>query len=269
MFSIGKMAQFCHTSIQTLRYYDKIGLLSPSYQDPQSNYRYYKLDQIFQFTIIKYLQSTGLSLEKIKEIMNKDDVNMIDFWKKQEKEITQRIEEEKKSLKLAQFQQMQFKKLQLLKEHLNKSPYIRKIEANIIEIPIKNIVTPADTPDNTVSNLDRKILESGLLPNLEYCFTFKGDKYNNLEDIHYLSTFKEIDQKSTNSTSLTGTFLCISFMWDRKRYLHYLNKLLTEAVNKYGVKNPTITEDSYPLNYDQAQLNASSNSITELRIRIK
>lgn len=269
MFSIGKMAEFCHTSIQTLRYYDKIELLSPSYQDPQSNYRYYKLDQIFQFTIIKYLQSTGLPLEKIKEIMNKDNIDMIEFWKKQETEIKQRIENEKNALKVAKFQQMQFKKLQLLKEHINKNTYIRKINVDIIEIPIKYTVTPADTPDNTISKLDQKILENNFIPNPEYCFTFKISEYTNLDDIHYLSTFKEINQKSEDSKNLTGTFLCISFMWNRQTYLHYLNKLLKMAKESYGIENPTITEDSYPLNYDQAQSNASSNFLTELRLRIK
>ena len=103
MFSIGKMAEYCHTGIQTLRYYTDIGLLKPSYQDPQSKYRYYKLDQIFQFTIIKYLQSTNLSLQQIKSIMNNADPDMLNFWKEQEANIKQRITEEKKALSLAQF----------------------------------------------------------------------------------------------------------------------------------------------------------------------
>lgn len=132
MFSIGKMAQYCHTSIQTLRYYDQIRLLKLNYQDLQSKYRYYKLDQIFQFTVIKYLQSTSFSLEQIKEIMTNSTPDMVDFWKNQEQKIEARINEEKKALNLALFQQKQFQKLKILKSNLNKRPYIRDVKINII-----------------------------------------------------------------------------------------------------------------------------------------
>lgn len=268
MFSIGKMAKYCHTSIQTLRYYADIGLLKPSYQDPQSKYRYYKLDQIFQFTIIKYLQNTNLSLNQIKEIMNNTDPNMQDFWKDQETNIRQRIAEEKKALSLAQFQQKQFEKLQVLKSNLNKEYYIRKIDAEIIEERINTTLTPADIPDNIVSKLDQKILNSNALPNLEYCFNFKVGKFKRLNDIHYLSMFKEIDKSVSTSYQLSGRYLCISFMWNRSKYIHYLVRLLNIANNEFNISNPIVTEDSFPLNYNQQQLSDSSNSIAELRVKI-
>lgn len=50
MLSIGQMAKVCQTSVQTLRLYDKQGLIRAAYIDPQSHYRYYNNDQIFQFT---------------------------------------------------------------------------------------------------------------------------------------------------------------------------------------------------------------------------
>lgn len=268
MFSIGKMAEYCHTSIQTLRYYADIGLLKPSYQDPQSKYRYYKLDQIFQFTIIKYLQSTNLSLQQIKSIMNNADPDMLNFWKEQEANIKQRIAEEKKALSLAQFQQKQFQKLQILKSNLNKDYYIRKINTEIVEEPVNSILTPANIPDDVVSKLDQTILANGSLPNLEYCFTFKANRFKKLDDIHYLSMFKEVNESIPASHRITGKFLCVSFMWDRSKYLHYLDMLLSAAKNRFNIINPIVIEDSFPLNYDQQQLSDSSNSIAELRIRI-
>lgn len=269
MFSIGKMAKYCHTSVQTLRYYAKIGLLQASYQDPKTGYRYYKIDQIFQFTIIKYLQSTNLSLAEIQKIMSNTNPDMSEFWRKQEKAIQTRIEEDKKSLYLAQFQQLQAEKLEFLKDHLNKGTYVRSIKANVIEMAIKKIVTPADTPDNTVSNLDQKILAAGELPNIEYCFTFKSNDYKQLRAIHYLKMFKEISGSAANSKLLSGKYLGISFMWNRDKYLDYLNQLLTYAQKKYFLKHPLVTEDSFPLNYNQQQLSSSTNSITELRIKLE
>lgn len=57
-------------------------------------------------------------------------------------------------------------------------------------------------------------------------------------------------------------------MWDRSKYLHYLDMLLSAAKNRFNIINPIVIEDSFPLNYDQQQLSDSSNSIAELRIRI-
>lgn len=40
-FSIGEVSKITGLSIDRLRNYDKIGLLKPSYIDPNSGYRYY------------------------------------------------------------------------------------------------------------------------------------------------------------------------------------------------------------------------------------
>ena len=39
--TIGQMAKMNHTTISTLRLYDKLGILKPIYVNPNSNYRYY------------------------------------------------------------------------------------------------------------------------------------------------------------------------------------------------------------------------------------
>lgn len=47
-FSIGEMSKLHKISIQTLRYYDQIGLFKPVHVDQESNYRYYSIDQFSQ-----------------------------------------------------------------------------------------------------------------------------------------------------------------------------------------------------------------------------
>ena len=44
-FSIGEISRLHNLSIQTLRYYDKIGLLKPAYINKETNYRYYTIEQ--------------------------------------------------------------------------------------------------------------------------------------------------------------------------------------------------------------------------------
>ena len=63
--SIGQMAKLNNVSVQALRYYEKMGLLSPKWVDAGSKYRYYDIEQSCILDIIKYLKKCDLSLEEI------------------------------------------------------------------------------------------------------------------------------------------------------------------------------------------------------------
>lgn len=71
-FSIGEMSRLHNISIQTLRHYDKIGLLEPAFIKEDSGYRYYSIEQFIKIDLIKHYKTIGISLEEIKEIMSKD-----------------------------------------------------------------------------------------------------------------------------------------------------------------------------------------------------
>ena len=63
--SIGQMARINHISIQTLRLYDKMGLLKPVAVDAGSGYRYYSILQCAKLDLIGSLKQCGLSLKEI------------------------------------------------------------------------------------------------------------------------------------------------------------------------------------------------------------
>lgn len=67
-FTIGQFAKFVDTTIRTLRYYDKIGLLSPKRRNHRGQKLYTQIEWQYyqQITIYKLL---GLSLKEIKEQM--------------------------------------------------------------------------------------------------------------------------------------------------------------------------------------------------------
>ncbi|MEH7352966.1 helix-turn-helix domain-containing protein [Neobacillus drentensis] len=75
--SIGKMAKLNNVSVQTLHHYDKIGLLSPSYTDPITNYRYYSIKQCASLDFIKYLKYMGFTLQEMLEFFTKEDAKSI------------------------------------------------------------------------------------------------------------------------------------------------------------------------------------------------
>lgn len=67
LLSISKMASLRRVTVETLRYYDRIGLLTPDYVDPQSGYRYYSIRQYEKLGTIKELRDLGFSIHEIQD----------------------------------------------------------------------------------------------------------------------------------------------------------------------------------------------------------
>lgn len=65
-YSIGEMAKLNFISPHTLRYYDKIDLLKPSYINEETGYRYYSYKDFLFIDAIQYLRHFDMSLEEIK-----------------------------------------------------------------------------------------------------------------------------------------------------------------------------------------------------------
>lgn len=94
-FSIGEMSKLHNISIQTLRYYDKMGLLKPAYINKDNGYRYYTIDQFVVIDIIKHCKLMGLSLEDIRELIgtNITPESMYEILNRQQETIAKKIEE--------------------------------------------------------------------------------------------------------------------------------------------------------------------------------
>lgn len=73
MLSIGQFSKICQVSIKTLRYYDKIQLLTPARIDPDTGYRYYHNDQLPKMLLIQRLKRYGFSLDEIKTLLSCGD----------------------------------------------------------------------------------------------------------------------------------------------------------------------------------------------------
>ena len=69
-FSIGEVSKLHNVSVQTLRHYDKIGLLKPAFVNETSKYRYYSMKHFIMLDFIKQCKAMGLTLEEIKELVS-------------------------------------------------------------------------------------------------------------------------------------------------------------------------------------------------------
>ena len=72
-YTIGEVAALLNVSPQTLRFYDKNGVVVPYCTDPKTGYRYYSYDQICYISRVKYLQQFSFSLEEIRDALAAND----------------------------------------------------------------------------------------------------------------------------------------------------------------------------------------------------
>ncbi|NLD19772.1 MAG: MerR family transcriptional regulator [Clostridiales bacterium] len=91
-YSIGEVASICNISIRTLRYYDEIKLVVPEVRKSGSKYRYYSKEQMVNVFIVRKLRYLGIGLKEIKEIISKNEVEML------KKSIEERLTEIRKEI---------------------------------------------------------------------------------------------------------------------------------------------------------------------------
>ena len=92
MMTIKAFASLCGCNTQTLRYYDKIGLLKPMEVDPWSGYRYYGKQQSIDFVKIKNLQAADFTIEEIKELLTMSDQQVYEAFDRKIAEQSRKLE---------------------------------------------------------------------------------------------------------------------------------------------------------------------------------
>ena len=92
--NIHQFATICRTTVRTIRFYDKKGLLKPASVDQFTGYRYYHPHQAREFFKIKLLQTFGLPLKEIGKTNQKQSSNS--FLDKKLSELKAEIEEKQK-----------------------------------------------------------------------------------------------------------------------------------------------------------------------------
>ena len=78
LFSIGEMAKIFHLSVSSLRHYEALGLVTPEYVDPSTNYRYYSVRQFEPLNTIRYLRAMDMPLTEIADFLQNRDVETIE-----------------------------------------------------------------------------------------------------------------------------------------------------------------------------------------------
>ncbi|MCC8103216.1 MAG: MerR family transcriptional regulator [Clostridiales bacterium] len=70
--SIGEVAKIRNIDVQSLRYYEKLGILIPAYINPQTGYRYYSMEQLMILDTVILCIDLGIPLKRLKEYVDSE-----------------------------------------------------------------------------------------------------------------------------------------------------------------------------------------------------
>lgn len=89
-FTISEFAKLRNININSLRYYEKIGLLKPAYIDENTKYRYYSSEQLYVLNQIILCITIGIPLKEMADYIDNDGNLQSEKLLKQGKVIAQR-----------------------------------------------------------------------------------------------------------------------------------------------------------------------------------
>lgn len=226
-FSIGEAAELVNVTSETLRHYDRIGLVKPSKKDERTKYRYYTKQDIVRLNTVRALQQMDLPLQEIKKVLEYDDLQkIVDYLAEAEKKAEAKIaaiEYSKSKILLAK---ADYEK-KLYRQSKNKTIYIR-------EFPQRTIMLSAleyPTVDNLWSYL--RHFYDGIEPSIQEQFEFEDAAGIYIENgksqmFAICSRWTEID---TLKVLPAGTYLCLDCT-EENRELR-LRELLQTVKSEY------------------------------------
>lgn len=91
ILTIGKVAEACDVKIDTLRYYERVGLVEPE-ERTDSGYRVYHPESIRRVKFIKKAQGLGFTLDEIRALLEmrvSDNATAADILKATKNKITE------------------------------------------------------------------------------------------------------------------------------------------------------------------------------------
>ena len=234
-FSIGEAAKAVHTTSETLRHYDRIGLVKPSKKDEWTNYRYYTEQDIVRLNTVRALQLMDLPLQEIKKVLEYDDLEkMVDFLAQAEKRAEEKITALQYSKSKIQLAKADYERKLQGRESLN-GTVVKDIPKRVILLSDTLELPTLDNLWNYLSHFYDKVTpalkEQFFFEDLAGIYTENGRTWLFAVCIRYV----DIDGLKVLPK---GKYLCANCTEENREQM--LRELIHIAQTKYGV-DPTFT----------------------------
>lgn len=237
-FSIGKVAKIHNMTIESLRHYDRVGLLKPSYINKDTGYRYYSAKDFIILDLIKQCKSMGLSLDEIKIIIENYTSleSVLDVIGKQKNIIDTKINELNRIKDNINFLEERIKKS--LEEGLNRIFIKEYNEREFIKYNNTNRFT--EEFEVNLSKALAEVEKDNAYFNKELAFVIDHDEFINNNKIIYknmmLSFSKTVDFKGDEKVIIpSGKYLTLNFDDDYNESKKYY-KIITRYIKENNIK---------------------------------
>lgn len=181
MFKIGDFSKLTNLTVRALHHYENLELLTPEKIDPQTNYRYYSACQLATVNKIKLLQQIGLPLKTIKEILQNNNIDLLNYhYQLRESEIHHELTELKKKQTI----------IKRLQTKMKEGKTMEKYHVTLKEIPkrkvmsIRKIIDTSDEENQLWKGLYKELLNQNVkMTNPPFGMSLYHDKEYKEKDI--------------------------------------------------------------------------------------
>lgn len=261
------MAKLHNTTIKTLHYYDKVGVLKPYYVDMDSGYRYYSTEQFEQLNTIQYLKELGFTLKEIKSHLDHRDIEGFLSLLEKQQELTR--------TKIKELERVNRRFQNRIKDILSAQnvtelgvPFIKEVEERKIVRLMEKISSEPEVEVSlrqleNLANMHSSIYIGGV------GLTVDVEKVKNREFNEYNSIFLLIEEEDVPgplaATFFPGSYACIFFRGEHTdSHLYYKILLDYIAAKGFQVRGDSIERTII----DHYISNSKENHLTEIQIPI-
>ena len=259
LIPIGKMAKANNVSIATLRLYDEMGLIKPSFIDPQTNYRYYDVNQTSRLDLIRYMRDMGMSIKDISLLLEKEDIDLI------EEKLVERSIQIRSEIKALKSTQDAVDRTIKSIERYRKSPlpgtlsleFIERRRILYIQSPIDFYRYGIEKYEECIRNLRLKLVGMNIPQVLSYSLgtSVKKDDFmegNLVADKIFIFGDKRLSEYSDDTLLLeSGMYACV-YLDNYDNEKKEAERLLKFALdNGYEIAGDYICEEMTELNFLQ------------------
>ncbi|MBV4419669.1 MerR family transcriptional regulator [Clostridium tyrobutyricum] len=266
-YKIGEISKLFNIGLDSLRYYEKVGILSPK-RDPINNYRIYTLDDIREIAIIRELMELRFPSKQIKELGK--NRNLSTSMELLEHEITVVNES---IVNLYQIKESLNARLSSIKTILENS--IEFYQIKILSFPERSCIMISETnlPDRMVTYAATEYMHKTKqkFPIIGSCDCYTLDLENSNPDSDYYKTenvffYSENSNYAGNYFLPAGKYLSLLYRGDLKQTRKYIPKMFDFA------KEHNLDVISHPIeigHIDCYETLDEEEFITEIQIPVK
>lgn len=222
-YTISQISQMYHIGLDSLRYYEKLGILNPQ-RDPKNNYRIYGLEEIRRLNIITELRKLNIPFSQIAQYLSsRSTQTTIQLLKEEDHQLQQKIKQ------LSDYRQNISRCLTSINSYLNmpsesKPKYIYIPERSCISLERKNI-SDAET-NYTLNEISRMTHYTIPIVGNSDCYLMTFDKKQpKPENISTQKVFflTEADNEYANDTIPAGYYITYMIYGKTENFSEYFS----------------------------------------------